>query len=119
MQAGTTPNYFVLPAGVLTTAGSPANPSDFFDGASIFITDGPAGLQQRPFQRYELVGAQNRFWLRAPLMTQPNVSDPVVVRRRCRLTPADCKLYLGNALQFGGFRDVPPISFKALELDKR
>jgi hypothetical protein len=117
VQSGSTKNYLVLPSGVLTTAGSPANPSDFFDQATIIMTDGTAGLQQRPFQRYELVGSENRFWFRHPLLSLPTAGDPLILRRRCRFTVLDCKKYLGNALQFQGFRDVPPVSFKPDETD--
>lgn len=112
VQAGSIRNFIVIPTSLLTAAGSPADPSDFWDQGTVWLTDGPAGLQAKPFQRYELFSGQHRFWLRDPLLTIPNAGDPFTVRRACRKTPSDCQMYQGNLLNYGGFRDVPPIRFK-------
>jgi len=41
----------------------------------------------------------------------------VRVRRQCRKTKADCLMYQGNEIHFGGFEDVPPVSFRPNVVD--
>jgi hypothetical protein len=116
-QAGSTVKYFVVDPAVLVTAGSPADPTDFWANGYIGATDGPAGLQMRQIQRVETFGGATRFYLRGPLYVPPNAGDPITIRQMCRKIKSDCVAFQGNALQFGGFEEVPPVRFKPQVFD--
>jgi hypothetical protein len=109
--AGSSLNAVLVAPSILTDAGNPADPSDFFDGAIVRLTDGVAGLQYSAVQRVDTFNGQARFWLRQPLRTLPTPGDPLIIQRSCKKTTDDCMLYRGDLTRFTGFRDVPPILF--------
>ena len=108
---GSTRDYLVLPAEVLTEAGNPSDPNEFWATGYVVMENGPAGLQSRQIQRIEQYGGQWRAYLRLGFMNAPNAGDPFIIRRNCRRTKDDCQTFLGNVLQYGGFEEVPPIRF--------
>lgn len=119
VAAGSTSKVLVLQSSLLSAAGSPADPNDFWSGGYVMMKNGQVGLQARPIQRVEVVAGVPYFWLRRPFMNAqvPSVGDEVLVQRICRKTVPDCQAYQGNVLQYGGFRDVPPVLFKPTEVD--
>ena len=114
VQAGSTDEYLVLPSSIMTGALADTNGiNDFFETGYIVMTSGVVGLQDRPINTIQYYDSEYRFYLGFPLTGVPAVGDGVLVRRNCRLTKADCALYHnGDASQFGGFAEVPPVRFK-------
>lgn len=94
-----------------------ADPNDFWQNGYIGATTGPAALQFRQIQRVAIVGSVSYFYLRGALLVPPNAGDTILIRRQCRKTKQDCIAYQGNALQFGGFSEVPPVRFKPIVTD--
>lgn len=118
-QAGTTANYIVVQSSVLTSFDDPADPIGFFSGADVLMTSGAAGLQSQPIQRVQQVGSQWRVYLRNALLTTPAVGDALTIRRWCRKTLSDCKLYHSDGsgiMKYGGFPDMPPVLFRPTSL---
>jgi hypothetical protein len=116
-QPGTTNYYIALPTGFLAGIGvTSANATDFFANGDVLITDGVAGLQCRPVQRYDVIAGQERMYVRNGFFNAPLAGDPVTIRRRCRKTLDDCQMYQGNVLQYGGFPFVPPIRYKPIAI---
>jgi len=112
VQAGTTDKFIVVPMSLMAAAGNPEDPNDFWASGIVVMEDGPAGLQNRPIQRIDVFAGQIRIYLRFKFLESPNVGDPVAILQNCRRTKEDCVKFQGNALQFGGFVEVPPVLFK-------
>lgn len=102
-QAGTNARLIVVPSSVITAAGSPPDPTDFWLNGYIAFKDGVCAVQSRPIQR--VVG--NNFYLRTPFQVSPAAGDGLIVRRSCGRTKPHCLDRQGNVDQFGGFEEVP------------
>jgi phage-related protein len=115
VQDGSAGDYLVVPADVLTQAGNPDDPTDFWANGYILVQSGVAAAQARPISYVEEVSGAKRFHVRYPFLTVPATGDPILIRRGCRKTKEDCKAR-GNLANFGGFPDVPKPKFKPVDV---
>lgn len=107
MQTGTCANFVVVTSAVLTAASNPADPNDYWMNGQIVVVSGNAATQSVPFQRYELVGSQRRFYCRRPFLVAPEAGETVLIQRGCPKTKGACFDRQGNYLNYGGFEEVP------------
>jgi len=105
--SGTSIQYVVVGASVLSTAGSPADPNDFWNNGYLVFQDGICAASARSFQRYQLVGSEHRFYVKVPWLKTPSIGNTVLIRRGCGKIKADCLERQGNYLNYGGFVEVP------------
>lgn len=107
VQSGSRTQYLVLHEDVLTEAGNPADPTDFWMNGYLIMVDGDIATQMRPFHRYAMVGSEHRFYVRFPFLQAPDSGDTLLIQRGCPKTKAACQERQGNLNNYHGFEEVP------------
>ena len=110
--SGTNARYIRVSNSVITEAGNPADPTDYWKSGEMVLVDGPAATQFSPIQRVVVGGGERRFYLRQQLLVSPNAGDTVLIRRGCGKTKADCQARQGHVLNFQGYEEVPHSEFR-------
>lgn len=119
VQAGTTRNAVVVNTAPFTTAGSPSDPTGYWENGYLVLANGPAALQARPIQRYAIgPDGLRRFFVQYPFYVSPEAGDTVVIRRGCPKNKTGCaeRQADGTAKNYGGFEEVPYAGIKAYRL---
>lgn len=90
----------------MTFSGTVAN--DFFNLGEAEFTSGDLDgvISERLFDFTGGTGSGSVV-LREPLSAAPTVGDTLILRQGCELTRLACIAHQGDAVQFGGFPDVP------------
>ena len=114
-QTGSTSGQVIVGDALLGAAGNPADASNYWAAGYVLMESGVCSTQARPVDYVVAEGGVVRFMLRYPFYRPIAAGDYVMIRRGCRKTKDDCKGY-GNLINYGGFTDVPPQSFKPLEV---
>lgn len=112
MLTGTNKNYVVVSSAVLTAAGNPAAPNEYWAEGAVIVVSGNAATQAMPFYRYELIDSERRFYVRRSFLVSPEVGETVMIRRGCTKTKGACFDRQGHYLNYGGFEEIPYGNFK-------
>ena len=91
---------------VLTAAGNPSDPNDYWQEGQMTIISGDAATQSVPISRYQQVGTERRFYARRPFLVTPT-SGLVLIQRGCPKTKSACYDRQGHYLNYHGFEEVP------------
>jgi hypothetical protein len=107
VQAGSDRRRLLLDPSVLSTAGSPSDPTKFWKNGYVLISGGTTAVgQSRSIQEVKEIGGDSWIYLRDPYLEDPEVGATVIIQRSCPRDKEGCAERQGHVLNYQGFEEM-------------